>query len=162
MPTIIEVFVMLIMFEILRETGSRIPTSMGQSLSIVGALVIGQAAVDAKLISAPIIVIVSTCAITGLLIPKIKGGIIIMRAGLLIASSFFGLYGYIFGMMGILIYLIHMDSFGVPVLSSSSSDRYFKQRDTVFRPPWKSMRERPKRISVDNVRINMCEKKDGI
>jgi spore germination protein KA len=160
LPTIVEMFVMLIMFEILRETGSRIPTSMGQSLSIVGALVIGQAAVDAKLISAPIIVIVSTSAITGLLVPKIKGGIIIIRVLLLIASSFFGLYGYIFGMMGLLIYLIHMDSFGVPVLSSSSSDSYFKQKDTGFRPPWKKMRSRPKKISADTVRINMHEKKN--
>jgi spore germination protein KA len=56
---------MLIMFEMLRETGSRIPSSIGQSLSIVGALVIGQAAVEARLISAPMIVIVATAALSG-------------------------------------------------------------------------------------------------
>lgn len=158
LPTIIEVFVMLILFEILRETGSRIPTGMGQSLSIVGALVIGQAAVEAKLISSPMIVIVATSAITGLLVPKIKGGIIIIRVLLLIASSILGLYGYIFGMMGLLIYLTHMESFGVPILAGSCDDSYLNQKDTVFRSPWKSMKNRPKELSVNTARVNIDEK----
>lgn len=91
-PTIVEATGMLIVFEILRETGLRMPTLMGQALSILGALVIGQAAVEAKFISAPIVIVIALSGITGLMVPKLKGAVILIRFALLALSGILGLY----------------------------------------------------------------------
>ena len=149
LPTAGEMFMMLITFEVLREAGTRMPSSIGQSLSIVGALVIGQAAVDAKLVSAPVIVIVATAGITGLLIPRIKGGLILIRFILLALSSILGLYGYIFGMMGLIIYLFNLRTFGISIMSEIES-----KQDTFLRAPWWFMFKRPKFMAVDKIRSN--------
>ncbi|MGI5979559.1 MAG: spore germination protein, partial [Oscillospiraceae bacterium] len=97
-PTALECFLMLIIFEIIRETGVRMPSNIGQALSIVGALVVGQAAVEAKLVSAPMVIVVATTAITGLINPKVKGAAILFRFIALFAASFLGLFGYAFAM----------------------------------------------------------------
>lgn len=152
LPTVLEAFVMLIVFEILRETGSRVPSSIGQSLSIVGALVIGQAAVDAKLVSSPMIVIIATAGITGLIIPRIKGGVIIARYTLLTVSSLLGLYGYILCMMGMLIYLFNISSFGIPIMTSAFNEGLKDKKDILIRFPWQSMKKRPKYIATDEIR----------
>ena len=153
MPTVVEAFVMLIMFEILRETGNRIPSSIGQSLSVVGALVVGQAAVDAKLVSSPMIVIVATSGITGLLIPRIKGAIIVIRSVLLILSSVLGFYGYLFGMMGLLIYLFTLESFGIPIMTGSYDRGLQDKKDIFIRVPWPLMKNRPRFLAYDKVRV---------
>ena len=142
-PTIVECLIMLIIFEIIRETGIRMPSSIGQALSIVGALVIGQAAVTAKLISAPMVIVVAVTAITGLINPKIKGATILLRFSLLFASSVIGLYGYGFLMVALLIHLFSLQSFGVIYTSQLSSYQLREIKDTVFRAPWKYMTTRP-------------------
>ena len=119
------------------------PSSIGQALSIVGALVIGQAAVTAKLISAPMVIVVAVTAITGLINPKIKGATIVLRFSLLFASSVIGLYGYGFLMVALLIHLFSMQSFGVIYTSQLSSYQLREIKDTVFRAPWKYMTTRP-------------------
>ncbi len=126
---LLEVIVMLIGFELLREAGDRIPASFGVSLSVVGTLVIGQVAVTAKLISAPVVFIVAITATTGLLIPKMKGAIIFVRLVILALSSVLGIYGYLLGMTLLTVYLCSMRSFGVeymdyllPVFRKSSPD----------------------------------------
>lgn len=68
-PTALETLLMLLVFEMLRESGARMPGIMGQALSIVGALVIGQAAVTAKIVSAPIVIVVAFTGICGLMVP---------------------------------------------------------------------------------------------
>jgi spore germination protein KA len=87
-PTIIEVGLMLIVFEILRETGVRMPYYIGEALSIVGALVLGTASVDARIVSAPIVIVVSITAITGLSIPGIKSAVIMLRLIFLLLAAF--------------------------------------------------------------------------
>ncbi|MFT9078178.1 spore germination protein [Ethanoligenens sp.] len=152
LPTVMEAFIMLIVFEILRETGARMPSSIGQSLSIVGALVIGQSAVDAKLVSAPMIIVVAISGITGLLIIRLKGAIIIFRFMLLALSAITGLYGYIFGMMGLLIYLLSIDSFGIPIITEPSVSPQ-ECKDIYIRAPWWFMINRPK-FAADPKRNN--------
>ena len=152
LPTVVEAVIMLIMFEILRETGNRIPSSIGQSLSIVGALVIGQASVDAKLVSSPMIVIVATAGITGMLVPRLKGGTIIIRFALLGLASVIGLYGYVFGMMALLIYLFNLHSFGIPVMTSGFEEGLRDKKDIFVRSPWRSMVKRPRYIAADRTR----------
>jgi spore germination protein KA len=154
MPTVVEAVIMLLIFEILRETGLRTNQSVGQALSIVGALVIGQAAVDAKLISAPMIIIISISGITGIMLPKIKGAIIILRYILLALCSIIGLYGYIFGMMGLLLYLINIRSFGLPIMGGVGDGDFQGDKDIFVRAPWWFMINRPKFMSADKVRSN--------
>ncbi|WP_418791997.1 spore germination protein [Phosphitispora sp. TUW77] len=149
-PTIIEALGMLIVFEILREAGARMPSFIGQSLSIVGALVIGQAAVEARFISAPMIIVIAFSGITGLMISKMKGAIFMLRLIFLFLASFLGLYGFVFGITGLLILLFEMRSFGVPYMSNLASFNPQDLKDTVIRAPWWHMKYRPKFITARN------------
>ena len=149
-PTVIETLGLLITFDILRETGTRMPQQIGQALSIVGALVLGQAAVEARFVSAPVIIIVALTGITGLAIPRIKGAQIIIRLILLLFSSIIGLYGYIFGLIGLLIHLFGLRSFGVPYMLGLMDFKSQDIKDTAIRVPWIYMKYRPKFIAAGN------------
>jgi spore germination protein KA len=124
---------------------------MGQSVSIVGALILGQAAIEARLFSAPMVIIVAATGITGLLIIKLKGASIVMRLALMLLAAFMGLYGYIFGITGALIYLFSMRSFGVPYMLEYGSLNPIDLKDTFIRAPWWYMDLRPKHIAAKNV-----------
>lgn len=152
-PTVVEVFLMLMVFEMLREAGLRMPTFIGQSVSIVGALVIGTAAVDAKLVSAPMVVVISLTGITGLMIPKLKGAIITLRLIFLFLASFLGLYGYAFGVAGLLIHLFEIRTFGLPyMLNLMFINPKEDIKDTVIRAPWWYLKYRPKLLSYNRQR----------
>ncbi|MBU5440140.1 spore germination protein [Tissierella sp. MSJ-40] len=146
-PTAIELIVLLITFEILREAGTRMPSYIGQALSIVGALVLGSSAVEARLVSAPIVIVVGLSGITGLMIPKIKSVSVTMRFIFLFLSSLLGLYGYIFGMSALLIHLFSIRSFGVPYMSNLTSLHLQELKDTTIRSPWWYMKDRPGSLS---------------
>ena len=151
-PTLLEMLLMLIVFELLRESGGRMPGTMGQTLSIVGALVIGSAAVQAKIVSAPIIIIVATTGITGLMNQKIKGFTIAARFLMLMASSLLGLYGFLFANMAILALLYQTDSFGVPIMTRSRMMKLQDSKDTFIRAPWWLMLKRPKELTGNATR----------
>ena len=144
LPAAIEAFVFLIVFDILKETGIRMPSNMGQALSIVGALVIGQAAVQAKLVAAPMIIIVSITAITSLLVPKINAPAIYIRYGLMILASGFGYFGLTIGACAVLIHTLSIKSFGVPYLNPVDKLPFNTQdlKDTWVRAPWWVMKTR--------------------
>lgn len=150
-PTVIETFVMLIVFELLRESGSRMPNNVGQSLSIVGALVIGDAAVNAKLVSASVVIVVAFTAIAGLMVIKVKGFSIVVRFALLILSAIFGIYGYLIGMMWVLLHLSCLSSFGVPCIGSGLKTGN-KNKDFITRAPWWQMLRRPQGMAQDEIR----------
>lgn len=154
LPTIIEAFAMLIVFELLRESGIRMNSNIGQALSIVGALVIGQAAVEAKLVSAPMIIVVGITGITGLLIPKIKGVIILSRYYLLLISSFLGLYGFMIGIVSIILYALTLRSFGVRYTSDLLTLSAQRQKDILIRAPWNAMKDRPAYLATKKERQN--------
>jgi spore germination protein KA len=151
-PTVVEMTIMLVVFEMLRESGARMPGTMGQALSIVGALVMGQAAVSAKIVSAPMIIIVATTGICGLMIPRVKSATIILRFLFLAISSFFGLYGYMFGALALIIHLYSISSFGIPIMSSANTSTAQDQKDILIRAPWWFMKKRPKYLSENAVR----------
>ena len=143
LPASLEALIMLFVFDILRETGVRMPSNIGQTLSIVGALVIGQAAVEAKLVAAPMIIVVALTGITGLLIPKLNSPIVYIRLMLLLLATAFGFYGIILGVSCVLIHIINLRSFGVPQLTISGKLRFQDIKDTVIRAPWWMMILRP-------------------
>lgn len=146
-PTVFETLMLLVVFEILREAGARMPQSIGQTLSIVGVLVLGQAAVEAKIVSAPVIIVVAITGLTGIMVPRIKGLDIMIRFGLLIAVSIAGLYGFLFAMLGLLIHLYNLNSFGVPILGGMDTGSLQNNKDTIVRAPWWYMRNRPQGLS---------------
>lgn len=149
LPTVVEAFTMLVGFELLREAGVRLPQPAGQAISIVGALVIGDAAVTARLISAPMVVVIALTVIASFLMPRMVAPFIILRAVLLILGGFIGLYGYVFGIIGLFIYLMSIRSFGVPYTIGVGLIKPEMLKDTAVRVPWWYMKLRPRLISRD-------------
>lgn len=147
-PTIVEALAMLIIFEILREAGTRIPSDMGQAVSIVGALVLGQAAVEARIVSAPIVIVVGLTGIVALLNIKMKGVNIYLRFTFLFLASLMGIYGIVFGIIGVLIYTMGLSSFGVPYMLNLGSIKLEHVKDSLIRSPWWYSSLRNYKISV--------------
>jgi spore germination protein KA len=108
-PPIVEAFLMEIVFEVLREAGIRMPSAVGKTISIVGALVIGQAAVEAGIVSPAMVIIVSFTAITNFVIPAISLAIAVrlLRFGLLILAGSLGMYGIA---VALLLLVLHLSS----------------------------------------------------
>ncbi len=158
-PTALETVLMLIVFEMLRESGARMPGIMGQTLSIVGALVVGQAAVDAKLVSAPIIIVVGLAGITGLMVPRLKGYILIHRFCLLFCACLLGLYGLLLGLVILMVSIFSMHSFGVPIVPDMHLNNPQEYKDIYFRLPWIFMKKRPGYLSRNQTRQTTGEKK---
>nr|WP_216855643.1 spore germination protein [Paenibacillus qinlingensis] len=134
-PTVIETLLMELMFEGLREAGLRLPKAIGSAVSIVGALVIGEAAVQAGFISAPIVMIVAGTGIASFAFPSYSLALPfrILRFPLLISGGVLGLYGIAIGIIFILIHLVTLKSFGMPYLKPVApiSSNFWK--DTLIR-----------------------------
>ncbi|NLO46746.1 MAG: spore germination protein [Clostridiales bacterium] len=156
LPAALEAILMLIVFDVLRESGIRMPTGVGQALSIVGALVIGQAAVEAKLVAAPMIIVVAFTGITKMLLPKMPAPMIYLRLFLLILASSFGFFGVVLGLSCIAIHIINLRSFGIPQVTLTANLKYQEVKDTYIRAPWWTMIRRP-RSSEDKVRQSKGE-----
>lgn len=151
-PTIIEVIALIIVFELLKETGVRMPKAIGQTISIVGALVLGQAAVEARFVSAPVVIIVAITGIASFFFYQLNGAVIVTRFLITILSAFLGLYGTIFGLIIISLHLISLVSFGIPYMGYIGSLKYQEMKDTIIRGPWWLMNLRPRAISPRNTR----------
>lgn len=149
-PTVVEALLMLFVFEMLREAGTRIPSVVGQTISIVGALVIGEAAVEAHLVSAPMVIVAALTGITVFLTPKMGAGIILMRLTALLLSAFLGMYGYIFTFIAFYTFLSSVRSFGVPYLLGINVLDNESQKDVFIRAPWSTMKKRPQLLAPGN------------
>jgi len=151
-PSVIEALLLIGIFEILRETGLRMPQSVGHALSIVGGLVIGQAAVEAKLVSAPMLIIIALSGIAGLMLPRLKGIISYGRVILVLLSHIWGLFGYLAGICALLIFIFSQNSFGIDYTSSLKRISFQSLKDTIIRAPWRNMINRPVGISKNRIR----------
>ncbi|HWQ50868.1 MAG TPA: spore germination protein, partial [Terriglobales bacterium] len=152
MPAGLEAFILLIMFDILRETGVRMPLGVGQALSIVGALVVGSAAVEANLVSATMIIVTAVSGITSLLVPRMSSAVVLLRFALLLLASGFGFFGLTTGLSVLLIHMLQLESFGVLQLTPDRELRFQRLKDTAIRAPWWLMKTRPGAITKDRVR----------
>ncbi|TLS48328.1 spore germination protein [Paenibacillus antri] len=144
-PALIEALIMELSFEALREAGVRLPKTIGQAVSILGALVIGQAAVQAGIVSAPMVIVVSMTGIASFTIPRYNFGIAIrlLRFPLMILAGMFGLYGMVVGTILIAVHLCNLTSFGVPYMTGVAPLRRSELKDIVVRVPWYLMKRRP-------------------
>ena len=138
-----ECIALIFAFEILKETGLRMPQNLGHALSIVGGLVVGQAAVDAGIISAPMLIAVSLSAISGLMIPRLATAISYLRIIIVIACAVLGLYGYLIIATLFVLRVFGMKSFGVDYTTSFASPNFSHLKDTFMRAPWNMMKTRP-------------------
>ncbi len=138
-----ECLILILVFEILKETGVRMPQSLGHALSIVGGLVVGQAAVEARIISTPMLIVIALSGIAGLMIPKLKGAVFYLRFILVFLSSLFGLCGYLAAMTVIIMHIISLTSFGTDYTVSLRKADFQSLKDTVWRADWRKMRKRP-------------------
>jgi spore germination protein KA len=153
-PVIIEMTLMLIVFDFLREAGLRMPSNVGSALSIVGALVIGQAAVDAKILDAPVIIVVGFSAITSLLTPRMGASITVIRLAFIAAAGLLGLYGYMLLLVVLIVHLYNLRSMGVSQLQTYEDLHYQSIKDIFIRGPWFKMKKRPD-IAQDIIRLEI-------
>ncbi|MBD0382871.1 spore germination protein [Paenibacillus sedimenti] len=151
-PAFVEALMMEVTFELLREAGVRLPRAVGQAVSIVGALVIGQAAVEAGVVSAVMVVVVSITAIASFVIPAYNMGIAVrmLRFVFMGLAASFGLYGIIIGLFLFVQHLCKLRSFGVPFMSPYSPVTLADHKDVIFRAPWRRMLTRPWFMSQSN------------
>ena len=118
-PTIFEVLGLLIAFELLQEASVSLPQSVGQSLSIIGGLVVGSAAVEAKIISPTALIVVAVAGICGFTVPGrgLADALRLWRTILAVLGALAGLYGVTMGALCLLIHLAGLRSFGEPYLT---------------------------------------------
>lgn len=150
-PAVIEAFVMILILELIKESGIRLPRAVGSAVSIVGALVLGQAAVEAGLVSAPMVIVVAATAIAEFAVPSLTEGIIIYRFMLILLGGFMGLYAMTCGLIAIIVHIISLNSFGVPYgFPLAPSDRQ-GLKDSIIRFPLQELIFRPKVLEKRNM-----------
>ncbi|MCP1451069.1 spore germination protein [Priestia megaterium] len=134
-PAIVEMLVMELAFEMLREAGIRMPRAIGPAVSIVGALILGQAAVEAGFVSAAVVIIVAISAISNFTLPStsIVNAARGFRFILIIVSAFIGLYGILLMTLCICLHISSLRSFGIPYFSPFAPFDFKEQKDTLAR-----------------------------
>jgi spore germination protein KA len=152
-PALVEAIGMGFIFEILREAGIRIPRPYGQAVSIVGALVIGDATVSAGLVGAPLVIVVAFTAIASFLVPTLADVAAVLRVILTILAGILGAFGLNGGLIVIYVHLASLRSFGVPYLSPLAPLMPKDLKDVAVRAPLWAMFSRPKALdSEDQIR----------
>ncbi|KIL40830.1 membrane protein [Gordoniibacillus kamchatkensis] len=151
-PALVEAILMEVSFEALREAGVRLPKQVGAAVSIVGALVIGEAATSAGLVSAPMVMVVALTGIASFTIPRYATGIAIrmIRFPVMFLAGTLGLLGIMLGLIVIIIHLCTIRSFGVPYLSPMGPMKARDMKDVLLRAPWWSLNTRPHLIGDNN------------
>ncbi|WP_083676091.1 spore germination protein [Paenibacillus sp. FSL H8-0548] len=155
-PGLVEALLMEMTFEVLREAGLRMPRAIGPAISIVGALVLGQAAVQAGIVSAGMVIIVSFTAISNFVMPEYNMGATsrIIRFLFMIMAGMFGFFGIFISVLFMLIHLVSLRSFGVPYMSpmapKPTKPRLWK--DVFIRLPWWAIVFRPLDLDLRNLK----------
>ncbi|HWI65286.1 MAG TPA: spore germination protein [Symbiobacteriaceae bacterium] len=152
-PAVVEAILMELAFEALREAGIRLPQPVGQAVSIVGALVVGEAAVQAGIVSAPMVIVVAITGIASFTAPRYNAAIALrlLRFPLMLAAATLGLFGVAAGITVLALHLASLRSFGIayftPIMPFTLSDL----KDVLFRAPHWAMRLRPRLIGRRNL-----------
>jgi hypothetical protein len=162
-PPILEALFMEFIIELLREAAARLPTKVGQTIGIVGGIVIGTASVDAGFTSNILIIIVALGALSSFTTPNYSMGNIVrvLRFPIIILAGFWGFYGIMFGFCFILIHLLRQSSLGVPFLLPFYPPRLADWKDSVIRLPLTFTYNRPKQTRPeDDNRYNPSDAKE--
>lgn len=142
-PTIAELIFMELAFEALREAGIRLPSAIGSTLGIVGGIIIGQAAVDAGLVSPMVVIVVALTGICSFAVPNISltSAYRLVKYGIILLSAALGMYGWFLGIILLFTHLCSLESFGIPYLYPFTSASGVKDMgDSLVRVPLRKMR----------------------
>lgn len=147
-PIVVEVLLMELLFELLREAGIRLPGQMGNTIGVVGGLIVGQAAVEASLVSTIVVIVVALTAIASFAIPNedFSSTFRLLKFVMIFLGAIWGLYGIVLGVLVVLIHLAKLESFGIPYMMpmvSGSIDDEAEFQDFVVRKPIFTMLRRP-------------------
>ncbi len=147
-----EVMGLLLAFEILIEAGLRLPKTVGTAMSILGGLVVGQAAVTANIVSPLVVVIVALAGIAGFIVPNqdLSSGIRVVRFAFAILAAIGGFLGLAAGLILLLTHLCSLDNYGVAYMSPFVDVDRSNHKDTFFRFPIKYFTKRPQKIVPEN------------
>lgn len=147
-PAVVEILIMELAFELLREAGVRLPGANGNTIGIVGGLIIGQSAVDANIVSPIVVIVVALTALCSFAVPneEFATAFRILKFGFIFLCAYLGYLGFLIGIMTVLIHLSHLESFGIPYLApfvGADLNGYQDERDTFLRLPLEFLKKRP-------------------
>ncbi|PJY98532.1 spore germination protein [Bacillus vallismortis] len=153
-PSLIEALFMEIAIEILREAGLRLPKPIGPAIGIVGGLIIGEAAVQAGIVSPIMVIVVALTAISSFAIPHYSTGIAlrVLRFGAMFCAAVFGLFGVIMYYLLLSSHVVKLKSFGLPYASPAVPYYVKDWKDFIIRMPLLVMKRRPKIMNTDNAK----------
>ena len=149
-PAAVEALIMIMAFEILRESGVRLPRPVGQAISIVGALVMGEAAVSAGLIGAPMVIIIAITAVASFTVPTQVDAEVLLRFFFLILAATLGGYGITLGILMMMVHLASLRSFNYLYLQPFAPMNWQDSKDAAVRFPLWAMLSRPKGFARKN------------
>lgn len=147
-PAALEVLLMELSFELLREAGVRLPGTLGNTIGIVGGLIIGQAAVDANLVSPIVVIVVAFTALCSFAIPneEFAFSFRILKFLLIFLSAWLGFFGFLIGLFGVLVHMAGLKSFDTPYLTpyvGPQLNGYQDEKDALVRFPLRMIWKRP-------------------
>lgn len=145
-----EAVMVLVLYEIMREAGLRLPKAIGHAVSIIGALVIGDAVVNAGLVGAPMLVVVAVTAIASYVIYPLYESISVLRIIFILLGGFTGIYGVMLGVCTLCVNITSLNPYGVPYSSPISPLSKKNAADVFYRADWKKLIKR--NVRVQNLR----------
>ncbi len=151
-PAIVEAIIMEFVLELLQEASIRLPKVIGETVSIVGGLVIGQAAVEAGIVSPIMVIIIAFTAVSSFVLPNYSLGLAtrVIRIPFMILAVTFGSFGISVGLLWLLTYLCSLKSFGVRYMQSLSPYRFKDWKDTIIRAPVQFHSKRPEFLNPED------------
>ena len=162
LPTPVEGILMMFLFDLFREAGVRLPSVIGQTLAVVGGLIIGNSAIDAGLTSPSMLVVMATTFVATftLINQSLIGAVSMIRLGILVLSSVLGIMGFMISLFILLTYLVNLRSFGTPYLLPFSPLKFKDILNALFRRPANKIKRRPEMLqTLDSTRQGEKTKK---
>ncbi|WP_166786830.1 spore germination protein [Jeotgalibacillus salarius] len=151
-PPLFEALILEVTIELIREAAIRLPFPLGQTIGVVGGLVIGDAVVNAGFVSNVMVIVVALTAISSFVVPSVEmnSTVRILRFPFMLLATFFGFYGVTVGLVILMIHLIRLESLGLPYLSPLAPFHKSGFRDTIFRMPAWLQNTRPSQTLTPN------------
>lgn len=161
LPTAIEMILMIAVFELFREAGLRLPTAIGSTISVVGGLIIGDAAIRAGVTSPAMIVVIATSMIASVTLvnQSLVAAVGMLRIFFILLTSFFGLFGFFISLFFTILYLTNIRTFGIPYVNIAADISWSTIKKTIMRPPTKDYAERPSMLNPKDKTRMKNEKK---
>lgn len=158
-PLMMEVLIIHFIYEIMREAGLRLPKPLGQVVSIVGALVIGETAVNAGIIGSPTLMVVALTAISSYVIPDLYAPVAILRLLFIVIGGMAGIWGIVLLFCTVLVNMCGKSMLGVPYMAPVAPFSFYSMRDVIIRAGWRILGK--KRTNIQDLKDTAPQKSTG-